>query len=272
MKGLKPTLLALCVAGVPPAAVAEIQMLDDSAMGMITGQAGVSIELETKVDIGQFLYIDEGALAINNISIGGAERSDFFGFNGLGGPTSTDLLDNIRIDIDVLADGDAAINIQPQYFNAVDFRITTGAWELLATNGSNEYTTLMNNFFAEGVLGRGSIHIDTQSDVMRLRSAFAIETMEFDVPFLALGIRGMSITGADYDQTFPSVLDLFAEVDLYVYHGARLSNGASSLAIDMPSFRADVGIDQVIVGQQSIGSVLVDDLAITNTAMRIYGH
>ena len=70
MKGLKPTLLALCIAGAPPAVMAEIQRLDDSMMGDITGQAGVSIELETKIDIGRFLYFDEGALAIENISIG----------------------------------------------------------------------------------------------------------------------------------------------------------------------------------------------------------
>ncbi|MBK1874903.1 hypothetical protein FE848_16895 [Marinobacter sp. 1-3A] len=272
MKGLKPTLLALCIAGVTPAAMADIQRLDDSMMGNITGQAGVSIELETKIDIGRFLYFDEGALAIENISIGGAERTDFFGFGGIAGPTGTDRLDNIRIDIDVLADGDAAINIVPTNFAAVDFRITTGAWYLAATDGSNNSTDLIGNFFAEGLMGRGSIHIDTATDVMRFRTAFAIETMEFDVPFLAIGVRGMQITGADYDRSFPSPLDLFAEVDLYIYEGARFSNGWSSLAIEMPSFRADIGIDELIVGQQSIGSIFVDDLAITNTSMRIYGH
>ncbi|WP_217642290.1 DUF6160 family protein, partial [Curtobacterium sp. MCBA15_008] len=87
-------------------------MLEDSAMGNITGQAGVSIELETKINMDRLIYTDEGSLTISDISIGGAERTDFFGFNGLGGPDSNDLLDNIRIDIDVLADGDAAINIR----------------------------------------------------------------------------------------------------------------------------------------------------------------
>ncbi|MCK0165267.1 DUF6160 family protein [Marinobacter sp. S6332] len=272
MKGLKPTLLALCIAGAPPAVMAEIQRLDDSMMGDITGQAGVSIELETKIDIGRFLYFDEGALAIENISIGGAERTDFFGFNGISGSTANDRLDNIRIDIDVLADGDAAINIAPTNFAAVDFRVTTGAWYLAATNGSNEYTDLIDNFLAEGLMARGSIRIDTASDIMRFRTAFAIENMQFDVPFLGIGVRGMQITGADYDRTFPSPLDLFAEVDLYIYEGARFSNGWSSLAIDMPYFEADIGINELIVGQQSVGSIFVDNLAITDTAMRIYGH
>lgn len=269
MKGLKRTLLALGVAGLPAAAMADIVMLEDSAMGNITGQAGVSIELETKINMDRFIYTDEGSLTISDISIGGAERTDFFGFNGLGGPDSNDLLDNIRIDIDVLADGDAAINIRPQFFNAIDFRVTSGAWELWGQGGQN--TALMDNLFIEGVLGRGSIHIDTDTDVMRLRSAFAIEVMDFDVPFAAVGIRGLSLTGADYDQTFPSVLDLFAEVDLYIYNGQR-ADGGSSLAIDMPSFAADIGMQEVIVGQASIGQIFIDDLAITNTQMRVCGH
>ncbi|MDX1553867.1 MAG: DUF6160 family protein [Marinobacter sp.] len=269
MKGLKRTLLALGIAGFPAAAMADIVMLDDSAMGNITGQAGVTIELETKINMDRFIYTDEGSLTVSDISIGGAERTDFFGFNGLGGPDANDLLDNIRIDIDVLADGDAAINIQPQYFNAVDFRITSGAWELWGQNGQN--TALMDNLFIEGVMGRGSIHVDTDTDVMRLRSAFAIEVMDFDVPFAAIGVRGLSLTGADYDKTFPSVLDLFAEVDLYIYHGMA-ADGMSALAIDMPSFAADIGMQEVIVGQASIGQIFIDDLAITNTQMRIYGH
>lgn len=272
MKGLKRTLLALGVAGLPAAAMADIEMLDDSVMGEITGQSGVSIELETKVDIGQFTYTDEGTLAINDISIGGANRTDMFGFNGMGGPEATDLLDNIRIDIDILADGDAAINIVPIYFNAVDFRVTTGAWDLLSSDGSGNYTQVLNNFVAEGVLGRGEIQIDTSTDVMRFATAFGIERMEFDVPFLAMGVRGMSITGADFDSVFPNPLDVFAEVELFIYEGQRLSSNESSLAIDMPVFEADIGIKEVIVGQHSIGEVFVDDLAITNTAMRIYGH
>ena len=83
MKGLKRTLLALGIAGFPAAAMADIVMLDDSAMGNITGQAGVTIELETKINMDRFIYTDEGSLTISDISIGGAERTDFFGFNGL---------------------------------------------------------------------------------------------------------------------------------------------------------------------------------------------
>ena len=68
MKGLKPTLLALCAAGVPPAAVAEIQMLDDSAMGYAVDHssrlflidrdgalAGTLVHDSTPTELGQWL-------------------------------------------------------------------------------------------------------------------------------------------------------------------------------------------------------------------------
>jgi len=31
-------------------------------------------------------------------------------------------------------------------------------------------------------------------------------------------------------------------------------------------------MQEVIVGQASIGQIFIDDLAITNTQMRVYGH
>lgn len=271
MKGLKPNILALCIAGASPAAMA-FTPLDEQAMGNITGQSGVTIELETRINIDNFVYTDEGSLSIRDISVGGAERTSFFGYNGLAGNTASDRLDNMKIDIDIYSDGNAVINLLPVQFAAVDFRITTGAWNLLSTDGSNDQTTLIDNFFAEGVVGRTSIEIDTATDNLNFRAAFAVEVMDFDVPFLAVGVRGLQITGADYDLRRPSPLDLFAEVELDIYKGTRFSGPEAALAIDMPVFRADVGIAEVIVGQQSIGSFFIDDLAVTNTAMRIYGH
>lgn len=146
MQGLKPSLLALSVAAMPLAAGADIQMLDDSAMGNITGQAGVTIELETQVNIDQFIYTDEGSLTVDDIEVGGSNRTDLFpelGVNITSQPPS-ELLDNIRINIDVLSDGDAVINILPLTFGAVDMRISTGAWKLVGTTDS---TTILDNLW-----------------------------------------------------------------------------------------------------------------------------
>ena len=45
MKGLKKIALATAVAAAPFAANADLKALDDSAMGNVTGQAGVTIEI-----------------------------------------------------------------------------------------------------------------------------------------------------------------------------------------------------------------------------------
>lgn len=270
MKGLKRTLLALGVAGLPAAALADIQLLDDRTMGNITGQAGVTIELETKLNIDRFIYTDEGSLMIDDIQIGGANRTDLFaelGTNMTNMPAS-DLLDNIRINIDVLADGDAVINILPNTFGAVDFRISTGAWQLAGTQDS---TLVLDNFQMDGLLGSGTIRVDTLTDTMGVRTDFAIDRMDFDVPFLALGIRDLSLTGAGYDLSAPQPLDLFARVNLDIYKAPNAA-GVESLAIDLHEFSADVGIGGVLVGGVSVGSVFMDDLVISNTHMLVYGH
>lgn len=268
MKGLKPSLLALCVAGAPPAAMA-FQPLDEAAMGNITGQAGVTIELETRLNIGQFLYTDEGSLEINDITIGGANRTDMFSEMNLNlNGQATDRLDNIRINIDIARDGDAIINLLPLSFNAVDFRMTTGEWNLTGTGGS---TTLLDNFQLDMLIGSGTIRVDTATDSINLLTDIAIDDMDFDVPFLAMGIRDLQLTGANYDLQAPQPLRLFANVDLDIYKGANAA-GADVLAIDMERFEADMRIGGVIIGGTSIGSIGLDNLAVTDTALRIYGH
>lgn len=270
MNGLKPTLLALVVAGMPAAAMAEIQKLDDMALGSITGQAGVTIELETRLNIDRFIYTDEGSLEVNNIEVGGTNRIDMFSELGtnLTNMPASDLLDNVRINIDIVSDGDAVINILPMTFGAVDFRVATGAWNLV---GHTDSTTIMDNFHMDGLLGSGTIRVDTQTDVMSVRTDFAIDDMDFDVPFLALGIRDLRLTGADYDLSAPQPLDLFARIELDIYKAPNAA-GVDSLAVDLQNFTADVSVGGVIVGGTSIGSVFMDNLAITNTSMLIYGH
>ena len=66
MKGLKKIALATAIAAAPFATQAGMKALDDTAMGNVTGQAGVTIELETKVAIGEFRYTDTNADAATN--------------------------------------------------------------------------------------------------------------------------------------------------------------------------------------------------------------
>jgi len=274
MKSLKQSALALAIAGLPLSGYAELKPLHDADMGQITGQAGVTIELETQVTMDEFTYTDEGTLGISDIFIGGADRIDMFeeftsGRDAIFGTSSTDLIDNIKIELDVADDGDAIINVFPITARPVDFAVRTGAWELRGNGG--ESTLLADNFSAEGLILQAQATVDTDTDTLNLTTRFAIDELELDVPFMAVGIRDMRITGAGYDPDNPSLLPLFTLVDMDIYKDANAA-GTDSLAIDINTFEADMSIGQVLVGGTSIGSVGLDDLAIRNTSMRVYGH
>ena len=274
MKSLKQSALVLAIAGLPLSGYAELKPLHDADMGQITGQAGVTIELETQVTMDEFTYTDEGTLGISDIFIGGADRIDMFeeftsGRDAIFGTSSTDLIDNIKIELDVADDGDAIINVFPITARPVDFAVRTGAWELRGNGG--ESTLLADNFSAEGLILQAQATVDTDTDTLNLTTRFAIDELELDVPFMAVGIRDMRITGAGYDPDNPSLLPLFTLVDMDIYKDANAA-GTDCLAIDINTFEADMSIGQVLVGGTSIGSVGLDDLAIRNTSMRVYGH
>lgn len=267
MKGLKLTPLVLCGAIAPMPVLADIQALNDTEMGQVTGQAGVTIELETRVDIGEFRYYDEGALSVSNVEIGGTNRDDLF--PELGSlPSPSTLLDDIRMDIDVLSDGDALINIRPLAGAPIDLGVRTGAWMLL---GETDSTVILDFFYMDSLVKNAAIVVDTESDVLFFGTNFAIADLAFDSDFIAFGVRDFRLTGANYDPDAPVADDLYADLQLFLYHGSR-ANGQSALAIEIPQFVADVSMGNVLVGGTSIGSIALDDLAITQTSMRIYGH
>ncbi len=292
MKGLKKIALATAVAAAPFAANADLQAMDDSAMGNVTGQAGVTIELETKVSIGQFKYTDEGSFAVNDIVLGGA------GVTAAGATAGyNSLLDQLKIDIDVLDDGDAKIHVGTLDGNPIDWGVTVGSMELLAGSTGTDSTTLISNLSGYGNLAQLDLRVDTATDHLNIVAAFDVQDMDFDVEFLGIGVRDMVITGAggnfDYDgdgsvmtadadgefgldpaSKEAQVLAGFANVNLDVYKGAGLgaSTAAGVLRIDVNNVYMDMSIAAVEIGGTSIGSFAIDNLAITDTKLAVYGH
>lgn len=292
MKGLKKIALATAIAAAPFAANADLKAMDDSAMGNVTGQAGVTIELETRVSIGQFKYTDEGSFAVNDIVLGGA------GVTADGATAGyTDLLDQLKIDIDVADDGDAIIHVSTLDGNPIDWGLTVGSMELLAGSTGTDSTTLISNLSGYGNLAQLDISVDTATDHLNIAAAFDVQDMDFDVEFLGIGVRDMTITGAggnfDYDgdgsvmtadadgefgltagSPEANVLAGFANVNLDVYKGAGLgaSTATDVLRIDVNNVYMDMTIGAVEIGGTSIGSLAIDNLAVTNTKLAVYGH
>jgi HSP20 family molecular chaperone IbpA len=136
MKGLNKLVLASAIAAISAGAQAELKALDDSAMGELTGQAGLTIDIETQYTIGEFAFRDGGSVLFQNISMGG---SDKFG----GG-----LMKNIRLNLDVASAGEELhygfseitelAGILQTDFNNVDSTIDAVASQNMASIGKAE--------------------------------------------------------------------------------------------------------------------------------------
>ncbi|KZZ17408.1 hypothetical protein A3751_11755 [Oleiphilus sp. HI0080] len=100
MKGLKKIALASAIAAVSAGAQAELKALDDSAMGELTGQAGLTIDLETKYTIGEFMYKDAGSVFLSGISLGANTNE-----TPASAAAAAGYVDNIRIKLDIAGAG-----------------------------------------------------------------------------------------------------------------------------------------------------------------------
>ncbi|BES71626.1 hypothetical protein RE428_26440 [Marinobacter nanhaiticus D15-8W] len=282
MKGLKKLALASAIAAAPFAAQAELKALDDGAMGNVTGQAGVTIELETKVDVGEFRYVDEGSFAVSGIHIGGGNVVT----DADGNVTGVDgLLDDLKIDIDVEADGDAVIhvgNVNGQV--PIDFAVGIESASLRAQGVSaadatdSNSTLLASNIGIVGNLAQLDIRVDTETDHLITDVSFNITNMDMDIDFLGVNIRGMQVMGANFFEESaagggltPAGMFAAAQITISKATGTGSANG-DALQIEVPQFVTDINVAATEIGGSSIGTIQLDNLAITQTNMKVYGH
>jgi len=102
MKGLKNITLGVAVAAMPCFGYGTgLARMDDAALGEVTGQAGVTIDVSTKIKIDQVEYSqgNTGSLLVNDIEIGGLD---------VGGSTFDENL-NFKVDIDLQENGDRSM-------------------------------------------------------------------------------------------------------------------------------------------------------------------
>lgn len=97
MKGLRKLALSTAVTAVSMGASAELVKLEDTDLQVVSGQAGLTIDVESRWQIGEFAYKDAGFLIIQGLRMGGHNLDD---------PLSDKYyLDNLRLEVDVAGDG-----------------------------------------------------------------------------------------------------------------------------------------------------------------------
>ncbi len=104
MQVLNKLALSAAISAASTGALAEATLLDDSGLQQITGQAGLTIDVESQWEIGEFAYQDAGYLLIQGIRMGGNSFS-----NGTG--TAGSFLDNLRLEVDIAGDGTGGDNV-----------------------------------------------------------------------------------------------------------------------------------------------------------------
>ena len=206
MKAFKKLALVSAIAAAP-FAQAEMVAIDDALMGEMTGQSGISIELDATVSIGSVIYTDTdqgGSLELNTIVLGG---------NGCALNAVSGSLKDIKIDIDVDATAGLVIHLGGTNTadvltggaDRVDFGLTVGDVVL------NNSATLASNISIGGNLGPIDVII-ADDGTIGVDAYFEVTSGSLDVDVLGLGISNLTIgddsapitTGA-YGATMTSV-------------------------------------------------------------------
>jgi len=234
MKGLNKLALATAVAAAPFATQA-MEPMSESEMGNTTGQAGVTIELDTQVSMDQIQYdqgADTGSVLMNDISIGGV-GGDAFG-EGLDVTVNVDLPEdgetlstyNEKVaagigtgnDLD-LNDGDALISVGNLYGDgAVDMNVSLGdgdaagalgdesndgtAFQLADSDGNAQATLIsdidMDLFLSQlDIVARTTNEVggDSDSGSIEIETAFAIDDLDAQFDVAAVNIQDMQMAG-----------------------------------------------------------------------------
>jgi len=248
---------------------------------------------------------------VKDINLGGALASssqsaaDYAAATGAGA-----LLDQLKIDIDIADDGDAIIHVGSLQQDAsgnpvpIDWGFTAGSMELDGNGGQN--TVLVSNMDAWGLLGALDIVVDTDdvdgqagTGTLNIDAAFTVQEMSFDVEFLGIGVRGMTVNSSEAggevlgaaglaavlaaDPTAPTAEEQrkiglaqagFAIVGLDVYKGSGLgaSTATDVLRVDVDDVLMDINVAETVICDASIGTIGIDNLHISNTKLAVYGR
>jgi len=305
MKAFKKIALLAAISAAP-FAQAELTSIDDAMLSEMTGQAGISIELDTAVSIGSLVYTDTDGLALakgGSATAGAVTMTNIqFGGATVAGGTGDARFDGILIDIDVDAGGGVIVHLggtnTPGVMDgtaSVDFGLHIDS---IATSGMTG--NLVDNVNIAGRLGPVDVSINntTGSDLIGIKAYFEVQSGGMDVSVAGLGISNLTVgqdsapmTTGSYGPTITALIEGEASADssgvdnmayaeltvgtapvgFFNTDTSALDGVANALAIDIVSLNIDVAMD-VSLGGRGIGSVALNDLDLSGTKLNIFGH
>jgi hypothetical protein len=275
---MKTSFLATSILASSSLTYAGFTPIDDDQLGNITGQAGVTIESTIRAEIGSIVYTDEGSIGINNIVLGGANKSSYFGKTGVGtGTQSGNSLDGMKLDIDVAENGNLTILGGPKggLFNGlIDFRVSTGNVDLISADGLTS-TTLIDSINMTGLFTDffATIHADTTH--ITIDVGIGIDDIDIDLSSsLGVRIENAFITSSDYFEEVERrggaqnvrLTDLTADFEVELYADD------DGLHVELGQAEFDMGVGALIIADASVGSFYLNDVNASGLAVTITGH
>lgn len=136
MKGLRLLSTTSLMLAISSNLSADLKQLNDHTLSKMTGQSGITIDLEAMVSVGEIAYKDGGYLTLENLQL-----------SGVGGAA----LDNMRITIDVANQGEVLTHGFSNYASFANAGLLSAsnadtAWAMSEYDqGSGEYGNIYND-------------------------------------------------------------------------------------------------------------------------------
>ncbi|MEK9713884.1 MAG: DUF6160 family protein [Thalassolituus sp.] len=285
---MKKTVLACCLAAASYGAQAELTPMSEFELHSVTGQAGVDIELDVAVNIGEIRYTDTaengdgdgGSLVVEDIFIGGGVgRSKLLGQPG---PNNTSRLDGLKFSVDLGSDGDLNIIGSPVSgtggIGIVDFLVTTGAVALEGATPDTRHVLVDSVSIYGGALSLQML-IDGPTNDIRFVTSVGIDDMDIDMSSgFGIVIEDMVVAGPNYSIFIEEGLNPSPEsrvfgLDVRMDADAVEDGVLFDLRTRLPNYNIfDIDIAKLSVGGDMMGSVFIDDLSLRGLSFVVSGH
>jgi hypothetical protein len=310
MKVLKKLTLVAAISAASISAQAEMTAIDDALMGDITGQAGVTIEMETSITIDKVTYTDtddatfanNGSVGINGIAIGGVLDLGDTGGNSPGATFGANFvtggLSQVQT-IDVSTDGDLLITSTAGNNGA--FALTVGSVTLeKGALSAGQNNALASNLYLEGTMGDSVITVNNGGVALYgentvTSAAFGAAEVSIDMESsieitnagatITLGTGSIGISGVSFNDggagnaaSMTQNISARAQADGVDATANTADDIAGGLVIQSGQITGDLTIGSITLGSgidgldASIGSISVAGIDMAGSTMVIYGH
>jgi len=263
-----------------PLAVAAVNLhaleaLSESELSTMTGQAGVTIELDTAITLDSLTYTDTfsggpnevggGSVVIGGVVLGGGAVA--------GGPGDA-RLDNLKILIDVSEEGHLKIKHEAIDYvgmldgsNGTDFGLHV---DYVGLSGANGNTTLVSDVNIAGVIGPGEtvIYNDGSTGFMAGQGYGEITDGSARIDVIGVGVSNLKIFQDDNPFSSATYVDKDGNtVAKWMDYNTDVmvdTNGDGVFDTSAAQYATDNGNDQWVFGAGTLGTTSSADGTVEN--------